>query len=95
MNSAFHKISHELPQDFNRYVEDIIKLSSKIDGHLTEKEVQFLCLLGAFATTFGEVLEIGSFKGKSTIILAKSIHLIGGSKVIAVDPLILPSNTDP
>jgi hypothetical protein len=41
----------------------------------------------AVPTAQGSVLEIGSFKGKSTVIIAKAAALIGDDPVIAVDPL--------
>jgi hypothetical protein len=40
-------------------------------------------------------LEIGSFKGKSTILLAKGAALADGVTVNAVDPMTSPSETDP
>ena len=42
-----------------------------------------MCLLAAVPTTAGEVLEIGSFKGKSTVVLAKSARLAGDDRVVA------------
>jgi len=85
----------KLPPNFNQHVENLTKLAAQIEGYLTPQEVRFLCLLGVFQTASGEVLEIGSFKGKSTVILAKSVQLSGEDKIIAVDPLSLPSDTDP
>jgi predicted O-methyltransferase YrrM len=70
-------------------------LGAGLAGHLTPREVRFLALLGAAPTCRGEVLEIGSFKGKSTVILAKSAAFAGLPRVCAVDPLDLPSVTDP
>ncbi|MDY6844713.1 MAG: class I SAM-dependent methyltransferase, partial [Thermodesulfobacteriota bacterium] len=89
------ELYQKLPQDFDLYVKHIVQRATQIEGLLTEKESIFLSLLGAFRTTSGEVLEIGSFKGKSTVILAKSVQLTGGKKIFAVDPLSLPSATDP
>ena len=52
----------------------------------------FLSLAAAtIPPSLGEVLEIGSFKGKSTTLIAKSVALVGGDRVCAVDPLFLPS----
>jgi len=73
----------------------MVALGRNLEGHLTAREIRFLSLLAAVPTADGEVLEIGSFKGKSAIILAKSVALAGGSRVVAVDPLTLPSATDP
>ncbi len=71
------------------------ELGGRLEGHLTPREVRFLALLGACPTGRGETLEIGSFKGKSTVILAKSAAFAGLDRVCAVDPLDLPSITDP
>ena len=71
-------------------------LAAGLEGHLTPREVQFLSLLAAVPTCAGDVLEIGSFKGKSTILLARSAGFAaGGGRVAAVDPLTMPSSTDP
>ena len=84
-----------IPPGFGAHVEAMVALGARLEGHLTAREIRFLSLLAAVPTADGEVLEIGSFKGKSTIILAKSVVLAGGSRVVAVDPLTLPSVTDP
>jgi len=77
------------------HIEAMGELGGRLAGHLTPREVRFLALLGAAPTCRGEVLEIGSFKGKSTVILAKSAAFAGLDRVCAVDPLDLPSATDP
>lgn len=70
-------------------------LASQLEGHLTPREARFLSLLGSVPTAAGDILEIGSFKGKSTILLAKSVAFCGAGRVFAVDPLTMPSLTDP
>ncbi len=82
-------------QDFARLVEELLKISETVEGHLTPTEVRFLALLAAWPTARGEILEVGSFKGKSTIVLAKAAAFAGEPKVVAVDPLTSPSSTDP
>lgn len=66
-----------------------------MEGYLTEREMKFLFLLGAHRASSGDVLEIGSFKGKSTVILAMASRMAGDGRVFAVDPLTSPSETDP
>lgn len=84
------------PQRLAAHLADMTALAGRLEGHLTPREVRFLSLLGAAPTADGDVLEIGSFKGKSTILLAKSAAAAGSAgRVVAVDPLILPSVTDP
>ena len=84
-----------LPIYFNYLVEELPGLTKDVEGHLSEKEIKFLALLAACPTAKGEVLEIGSFRGKSTIVLAKGATLTDRVHVVAVDPLSSPSITDP
>ncbi len=84
-----------LPKDFENFVVGLIETTENIEGFLSEKEIKFLALLAACPTAKGEILEIGSFKGKSTVILAKSALLTGKTNVVAVDPLTSPAITDP
>jgi len=84
-----------LPKDFKNFVAELLEITKNIDGLLSEKEIKFLALIAACPTAKGEILEIGSFKGKSTVILAKSALLTGKTNVVAVDPLTSPATTDP
>lgn len=84
-----------LPDNFDAFVENLLAEAETIEGFLAPNEMRFLALMAACPTAEGEILEIGSFKGKSTVILAKSANLSGNSKVNAVDPMTAPSETDP
>src|SRR5687767_10831703 len=84
-----------VPAGFESFTESLLQDVGSVEGFLAPNEMRFLALLGAVPTADGEVLEIGSFKGKSTIILAKSSVLAGDSFVNAVDPMTAPSETDP
>ena len=64
-------------------------------GHLTEREARFLALAAACAPGDGVILEIGSFKGKSTVGLASVAARYGRGTVVAVDPFTAPASTDP
>ena len=64
-------------------------------GFLTEREGRFLALVAACAPAQGVILEIGSFKGKSTVGLASVAMRYGLGPVITVDPHSGPSITDP
>jgi hypothetical protein len=64
-------------------------------GFLTEREARFLALVAACAPAQGVILEIGSFKGKSTVGLASVAMRYGLGPVITVDPHTGPSVTDP
>lgn len=85
----------KLPENFGSFVESLLKEVETVEGYLAPNEMRFLALMAAHPTATGEILEIGSFKGKSTIILAKSAALAGETKINAVDPLTAPSETDP
>lgn len=75
-------------------IGSLVDLSISLEGHLRKREVQFLASL-PFIKTPGEILEIGSFKGKSTIVLAKSAQAAGMKKIVACDPLSQACETDP
>lgn len=64
-------------------------------GFLTEREGRFLALVAATAPADGVILEIGSFKGKSTVGLATVAKRLGLGPVVTVDPHSAPSVTDP
>lgn len=81
--------------EFDLFVEKLLAEAETVEGFLAPNEMRFLALLAASPTANGEVLEIGSFKGKSTIILAKAAALTANPKICAVDPLTAPSATDP
>ncbi len=84
-----------LPKDFENFTAGLIETTKNIEGFLTEREMKFLALLAACPTARGEILEIGSFKGKSTIILAKGASLTSETNIVVVDPLTSPATTDP
>jgi predicted O-methyltransferase YrrM len=85
----------KLPENFDAFVENLLREVSGVEGYLAPDEMRFLALIAACPRAAGEILEIGSFKGKSTIILAKSAALAGDKKIHAVDPMTAPSETDP
>lgn len=63
-------------------------------GFLTEREARFLALVAACAPAEGTILEIGSFKGKSTVGLASIAQRYGLGPVVSVDPHSAPAVTD-
>jgi len=64
----------------------IRKITEKVDGFLSEAEGRTLFGLAKECSTKGLVVEIGSWKGKSTIWLAKGSKAGKGAKVVAIDP---------
>jgi len=86
---------NSLPPAFEQFTTDLLAEVETVEGYLSPREIRFLALMAACPTAAGEILEIGSFKGKSTIILAKAAGLADGTVVNAVDPMTAPSETDP
>jgi hypothetical protein len=64
-------------------------------GFLTEREGRFLALLAAATPVPGAILEIGTFKGKSTVGLAGVARRLGLEPIVTVDPHTAPAATDP
>src|SRR5438445_12211111 len=64
-------------------------------GYLAEREARFLMLAAASAPAAGAIVEIGSFKGRSTVGLAYVAQRYGLGSVVAIDPHTSPSTTDP
>jgi predicted O-methyltransferase YrrM len=64
-------------------------------GFLTEREGRFLALVAAGAPAAGTILEIGTFKGKSTVGLATIARRYQLGPVVTVDPHTAPAPTDP
>lgn len=82
-------------QQFIDFCRNVEKTIENIDGYITQREVHFLAMLAAYPTAKGAILEIGSFKGKSTIVLAIGSSISDKTTIYAVDPLTAPSITDP
>ena len=79
----------------DHHLNSMVRLADGLVGFLSARDVRFLALVGALLPPeLGEVLEIGSFRGKSTVILAKSIARAGGTGMSAVDPHDLPHYAD-
>src|SRR4051812_14791689 len=85
----------ELPADYARVADDAWELVRAAPGFLTEREARMLILAAAATPAPGTILEIGSFKGKSTVGLAAVAQHYGLGMVVAVDPHTAPSKTDP
>lgn len=65
---------------------DIYSKVNKIDGWLSFSEAFFLYYFAKKDLIEGDIVEIGSWKGKSTICLALGLELANRGKVYAVDP---------
>ena len=76
----------KIPADLEIVLNDAWEATRKVPGHLTEKEARFLGLLAACVPARGTIVEIGSFKGRSTVMLAKVASHYGSGPVVAIDP---------
>jgi len=85
----------ELPPDLDQAIEAAWQQVRAAPGFLTEREGRFLALLAAATPVRGAIVEIGSFKGKSTVGLATIAARYGTGPVVAMDPHTAPSATDP
>jgi predicted O-methyltransferase YrrM len=84
-----------LPAGFESFTDKIVSEVESVEGFLYPHEIKFLALLAACPTAKGGILEIGSFKGKSAVVLAKAARLSDNAVINAVDPMTAPSKTDP
>jgi MMP 1-O-methyltransferase len=84
-----------LPPDFDARRDAAWRVVRDTPGYLTEREAKFLMLAAVSGPANGAILEIGSFKGRSTVGLGLMAKQYGGGPIIAVDPFTAPSSTDP
>lgn len=80
--------------ELDALIHRIGQATEHVDGWLSDRETAFLVMAAAHPTTAGAVLEIGSFRGRSTIALALAMQHVGrgepgpGSQLVAVDPML-------
>jgi len=75
-----------IPKDLDLVLDEAWSAASKVPGFLLEGEARLLGMIAACNPGNGEIIEIGSFKGKSTVMLAKVCQHYGLAPVVAVDP---------
>ena len=76
----------EIPRDLDAVLDEAWAAAHNVLGFLMEGEARLLGTIAACAPATGVILEIGSFKGKSTVMLGKVAAHYGLGPVIAVDP---------
>ena len=84
-----------LPADFEAVMDDAWRRARDIAGYIGEMESRALGMLAAGSPGQGLIVEIGSFKGKSTVALASIAQHYGFGPVVSIDPHNAPSVTDP
>ena len=75
-----------IPGDLSDVLDEAWQAASQVPGFLEEPEARFLGTVAACTPCKGAIVEIGSFKGKSTVMLAKVARHYGLDPVIAIDP---------
>lgn len=85
----------KLPADLDSVIEQGWLHAQTVPGFLAELEFRALALLAVCAPDEGVIVEIGSFKGKSTLALASVAKSYRLGPVVSIDPHTAPSITDP
>lgn len=89
-----------LPPDLDEAILAAWSKAQNVTGYIGDREFRALMMLyaGAFTTAGandGVAVEIGSFKGKSTVGLATLSAYYGFGPVVSIDPHTAPCETDP
>ena len=89
----------EVPHDLDVVLDHAWEAARQVPGYLLESEARLLGTIAACAPARGVIVETGSFKGKSTIMLAKVVAHYGLGNIVAIDPhnspLLLDRRADP
>jgi predicted O-methyltransferase YrrM len=75
-----------IPGDLAKVIDEAWEATRAVPGYLLENEARFLGFLAACTPAKGRIVEIGSFKGRSTVMLAKVAAHYGLGQVVAIDP---------
>ena len=84
----------EVPRDLDAVLDDAWAAARKVPGYLVEDEARLLGTIAACVPAIGAIVEIGSFKGKSTVMLAKVAAHYGLGSIVAIDPHNSPELLD-
>jgi predicted O-methyltransferase YrrM len=75
-----------IPADLEPALDEAWQAAKDVPGFLTEPEARFLGMMAACAPRDGAIVEIGSFKGKSTVMLGKLAQRYSFGPIVAIDP---------
>ena len=84
-----------LPKDLDIAIDSAWVKARDIPGYIGDREFRALAMLFAGAPGTGATVEIGSFKGKSTVGLASLAAHYGLGPIVSIDPHNAPCVTDP
>lgn len=83
-----------VPGDLNSVLDTAWAAARKVPGYMMENEARLLGTIAACTPAAGAIVEIGSFKGKSTVMLAKVAEHYGLGPIVAIDPHNSPELLD-
>lgn len=75
-----------MPGDLESVLDEAWEAARDVPGFLMEHEARLLGTIAACTPAAGTIVEIGSFKGKSTVMLGKVAAHYGLGPVVAIDP---------
>lgn len=87
--------SMPLPPDLDTAIDAAWAKAQHVPGYIGDREFRALAMLFAAVPAGGAAVEIGSFKGKSTVGLAAMSAHYGLGPVVSIDPHTAPCETDP
>lgn len=73
--------------DFLSNLASLKSAIADVEGYLAPRDIAMLAMAAMHPTASGDVLEIGAFRGKSTVLLAKAAALAGDWTIHSCDPL--------
>jgi predicted O-methyltransferase YrrM len=76
----------EVPGDLGSVLDEAWRAAEPIPGFLGESEARLLGTIAACVQRGEAIVEIGSFKGKSTVMLGKVVAHYGLGPLVAIDP---------
>ncbi len=76
----------QLPPDIDVVLDKAWRVTKDVPGFLGENEARLLGLFAACIPARGSIVEIGSFKGRSTVMLAMVAAHYGFGPVVSIDP---------
>lgn len=76
----------QIPPGLEAALSEAWQAAKNVPGFLVEHEARFLGMMAACAPRTGVIVEIGSFKGKSTVMLGKLAAHYGIGPIVAIDP---------
>lgn len=72
----------------------LFAILAQVDGYLFPHEAVFLHRLARHGPGAGAIVEIGSFRGRSTLCLAEGVRRRRKTRVVAVDPHVYKTEAD-